>query len=75
MAQCRGRDTKIRLYTSKARNGLRFLAYTWIPFVGLYTEDGYVLRGDQREARRRPTPIPALRTDTPAVCAGQLGVG
>lgn len=71
---CPGRETVSRLWTSSARNGLKFFAYTYIPFVGLYTEDGRVLRGSEGQANRRPTPIPAPTVNVPQVCCGQLGI-
>lgn len=71
---CEGRATSCNLWTSSARNGLKFFPYTYIPFHGLYTEDGRILRGTQSQASRRPTPIPAPTTAVPAVCCGQLGI-
>lgn len=71
---CPGRETVAHLYTSNARNGLKFLPYTYIPFVGLYTEDGLVLRGTEGQANRSPTPIPAPAVNVPSVCCGQLGI-
>lgn len=75
MARCPGRRTHCDLYTSRARNGIKFDPYTYIPFVGLYTEDGYVLRGTEGQANVRPTQIPAPATPTPANCCGLLGIG
>lgn len=71
---CPGRETSCQLYTSSSRTGLKFYPYTYIPFVGLYTEDGRVLRGSEGEATRRPTPIPAPTVAVPQVCCGQLGI-
>lgn len=67
------RQTSCQLFTSTARNGLKFFPYTYIPFVGLYTEDGRVLRGSEGQANRRPTPIPAPAVGVPQACCGVLG--
>lgn len=72
---CRGRAQNCQLYTSNYRTGQKFYPYTYIPFVGLYTEDGYVLQGTESQATRRPTPIPAPAVSVPQVCCGQLGIG
>jgi len=71
---CPGRETVCNLWTSRARNGLKFFPYTYIPYVGLYSEDGLILRGSQGGATRRPTPIPANTVSVPKVCCGQLGI-
>lgn len=67
-----GRDLTCRPHTSSHRSGLRGFAYSWLPFVGLYTEDGQVLRGTQGQAKSAHTPIPAKATATPKNCCGQL---
>lgn len=71
---CEPRQTSVQLYTSSARNGLKFYPYTYVPFKGLYTEDGLLLRGSQGSATRRPTPIPAPLVNVPSACCGQLGI-
>lgn len=71
---CDGRATSVNLWTSSARNGLKFFPYTYIPFKGLYTEDGRLLRGTEGSATRRPTPIPAVVVAVPSACCGQMGV-
>lgn len=72
---CRGRNTYWQPHTSRARNGLKFFAYTWLPFVGRYTEDGLVLRGTQSQSRGNtgPVQIPALSTPAPKNCCGLVG--
>lgn len=72
---CPGRATSCQLYTSEARNGIKFFPYTYVPFRGLVSEDGALLQGTEGEATHRPGSIPAPATATPQVCCGQLGVG
>lgn len=67
------RQTTCNLYTSTWRNGLKFFAYTYVPFLGLYAEDGEILRGSEGQAITRQTVIPAKATPAPKVCCGQLG--
>lgn len=71
---CAGREQNCNLWTSRYRNGLKFTPYTYVPFVGLYSENGVILRGTEGQANRRPTPIPAPTTAAPAVCCGLMGV-
>lgn len=61
-----------KLHTSQHRTGLRFTAYTYLPFHGLYTEDGQLLRGSEGGARSAHVQIPALATPVPKNCCGQL---
>lgn len=71
---CDRRATSVQLYTSNARNGMKFYPYTWLPFIGLYTEDGRVLRGIESQGRTGPVTIPAPVVAVPSVCCGQLGI-
>lgn len=66
------RATVCRLHTSTHRTGLKFDAYTYLPFHGLYSEDGEIRRGTQGEAQSASSPIPARATAVPKNCCGQL---
>lgn len=74
MAEITRRETNCHLWTSSYRNGLKFFAYTYTLFTGLYTEDGFTLQGTEGEATNRPTIIPALATPSPKNCCGQLRI-
>ena len=67
------RATTCELYTSSHRSGLKFDAYTYLPFHGLYSEDGELRRGAEGEAKSSVTPIPAPAVAAPKNCCGQLG--
>lgn len=67
------RQTTCKLHTSQHRTGLKFAAYTYLPFHGLYTEDGELRRGTEGEAKGPETPIPAPAVAAPKNCCGQLG--
>lgn len=71
MASARG--TTCSLFTSRHRTGLKFTPYTFLPFTGLYSEDGVILRGTEGEARSSKTQVPAKATAAPKNCCGQLG--
>lgn len=66
------RATSCSLHTSSHRTGLKFFPYTYLPFQGLYTEDGRLLRGTEGEASSSQTQIPALATAAPKNCCGSL---
>lgn len=68
------RNTVCKLHTSNHRTGLKFDPYTYLPFNGLYNEDGTLLRGSEGEAKSAHTQIPAKATATPKVCCGQLNI-
>ena len=60
------------LYTSRRLNGLKFFNYAFIMRKGLYTEDGRLLKGSEREARPLPSAIPVLATNVPNNFFGQF---
>lgn len=66
------RETVCKLHTSQHRTGLKFDPYTYLPFNGLYSEDGELRRGSEGEAKSAQTPIPARATSAPKNCCGQL---
>ena len=68
------RQTVCRLHTANHRTGLRYFPYATILLTGLYTEDGQVLRGTEREAKSSHDPIPAPATAVPKNCCGQLAI-
>lgn len=66
------RATHCKLHTSRHRTGLKFQPYTFLPFHGLYSEDGKVLRGSEGEASSSDVQIPARATAAPKNCCGSL---
>lgn len=68
------RATSCKLHTSNHRTGIKFNPYTYLPFHGLYSEDGKILRGSEGEASSAHPQIPAKATASPKVCCGQLKI-
>ncbi len=66
------RVTTCSLFTSRHPTGLKFFPYTFLPFTGLYGEDGEILRGTEGEARSAKTQFPAKATAAPKNCCDQL---
>lgn len=62
-------------YLRRSPNGLKYVSYAYVPYVGLYSDTGVILRGTEGQAlSSKETFIPALNTPTPKVCCGQRGV-
>jgi hypothetical protein len=67
------RTTVCKLHTSTHRTGIKFDPYTYLPFHGLYAENGELRRGVEGEAKGPDTIIPAPAVAAPKNCCGKLG--
>lgn len=66
------RATTCQLWKARHVTGLSFFPYAYLPFHGLYTEDGVVLRGTQGEAQSAKPLLQALQIPSKKNCCGQL---